>query len=58
MAVQRSVAVATSSFGEPAAAEQPGPDLDELYEAILGRLRRELLVERERLGNLTGERFF
>jgi hypothetical protein len=44
-----------------AAARGPGraqklgaAELDELYEGLIGRLRRELLLERERMGNLFG----
>jgi hypothetical protein len=43
------------------APQSPGPaqklgaaELDELYEGLIGRLRRELLLERERMGNLFG----
>ncbi|HSI80974.1 MAG TPA: hypothetical protein VK919_10015, partial [Solirubrobacterales bacterium] len=32
-----------------------GPDIDELYEQFAERLRRELLLERERIGDLLGD---
>jgi len=31
------------------------PQLDELYEHVVERLRRDLLVERERMGDLLGD---
>lgn len=40
----------------PAESQQPGgaPDMEELCEELIARLRRELLVERERMGTLFG----
>jgi hypothetical protein len=40
----------------PAESQQPGggPDMEELCEELIARLRRELLVERERTGTLFG----
>jgi hypothetical protein len=47
------------SFPQPAAAAAPdaapGIDLDELYEHVADRLRRELLLDRERVGDLVGD---
>ena len=31
------------------------PDMTEVYEHVVEQLRRELLVERERMGDLTGD---
>ncbi len=41
---------------EPAESQQPGgvADMEELCEELIARLRRELLVERERMGTLFG----
>ncbi|MGO9904258.1 MAG: hypothetical protein ACLP4R_03505 [Solirubrobacteraceae bacterium] len=46
----------TVSPSEPLAQTAPGPggDIDELFDALLERLRRELLLERERSGSLFG----
>ena len=39
----------------PSLRQRLGPaELEELYEGLIGRLRRELLLERERMGNLFG----
>jgi hypothetical protein len=38
----------------PAAAGAPPPSLDEIYEHVVEHLRRDLLVERERMGDLAG----
>ena len=39
----------------PAQASQAAPDLDEVYEHVVLRLRRELLADRERMGDLVGD---
>ncbi len=46
----------TPSPPEPVTQTAPGPaaDVDELFDALLERLRRELLLERERSGSLFG----
>ncbi|MGO9904022.1 MAG: hypothetical protein ACLP0J_31135 [Solirubrobacteraceae bacterium] len=56
-----SVAVAAPRLDPPGVRESArtapawGPgDLDELYEGLVERLRRDLLLERERMGNLYG----
>jgi hypothetical protein len=36
------------------AAPGGAPDIDEIYEGVVERLRRDLLVERERMGDLLG----
>ena len=46
---------ATAPPAVPAPAAQSGPDLDEIYEQVVERLRRDLLVERERMGDLLGD---
>jgi hypothetical protein len=38
------------------AAPADGPPLDAIYEHVVGRLRRDLLLERERMGALIGGR--
>jgi hypothetical protein len=43
---------AAGLLGAPAAAM---PNIDDLYEGILERLRRDLLAERERMGDLLGD---
>ena len=42
--------------GAPSGAAPGGaaPNVDELYEGIIERLRRDLIVERERMGDLLG----
>jgi hypothetical protein len=37
------------------AAGGAAPNMDDLYEGILERLRRDLLAERERMGDLLGD---
>jgi hypothetical protein len=37
------------------AAAGAAPNVDDLYEGILERLRRDLLAERERMGDLLGD---
>ena len=44
-------AVAAAGEGHAPAA----PDMTEVYEHVVEQLRRELLVERERMGDLTGD---
>jgi hypothetical protein len=39
---------------EPGAAQRSDAELDDLYEALLQRLRRDLIHDRERLGDLLG----
>ncbi|MGA8355051.1 MAG: hypothetical protein WB698_12885, partial [Solirubrobacteraceae bacterium] len=39
---------------ESGAAQRSDAELDELYEALLQRLRRDLIHDRERLGDLLG----
>jgi hypothetical protein len=43
--------------GSPAPPGRPRDDGDELYERIIERLRRDLLAERERVGDLLGTRW-
>lgn len=43
---------ATTEGGEPAGAD--AAQLDQLYEQLIERLRRDLLTERERMGDLLG----
>jgi hypothetical protein len=38
----------------PAPAGPPAPSLEDIYDHVVERLRRDLLVERERMGDLTG----
>jgi hypothetical protein len=45
------VAAAAGVVGGGAAA---APNLDDLYEGIVDRLKRDLLAERERMGDLLG----
>ncbi|MGE3140801.1 MAG: hypothetical protein AB7O53_15215, partial [Thermoleophilia bacterium] len=46
---------AATGGGLPGVPPLPGmPDLDNLYEGILERLKRDLLAERERMGDLLG----
>jgi hypothetical protein len=43
-------------FSRPAPAAAPSElDVDELYEQVSARLRHELLLDRERVGDLVGE---
>jgi hypothetical protein len=37
------------------AAPQGGSEIDDIYEQVVDRLRRDLLVERERMGDLLGD---
>jgi hypothetical protein len=46
-------ALASASPGAPPAAA--APDIDDLYEQVVERLRRDLLCERERMGDLLGD---
>jgi len=52
---------ATSAPAEPAATPQapaPGPgeqNIDEIYEKVVERLRRDLLIEREKMGDVLGD---
>jgi hypothetical protein len=39
----------------PAPAAPPGPDIDEIYEGVVERLKRDVLAERERMGDLLGD---
>jgi hypothetical protein len=41
--------------GAPAPAAHGGSDIEDIYEQVVQRLRRELLVERERMGDLLGD---
>jgi hypothetical protein len=51
----------SASAAAPAAAPTPPPQppsaqpIDEIYEQVVGRLRRDLLAERERMGDLLGD---
>jgi hypothetical protein len=36
------------------ASHEPPPNIDEIYEGVLDRLRRDLMSERERMGDLLG----
>jgi len=50
-----SPAPAPAPTGTPAApAGAPAPTIDEIYEQVVERLRHDLLVERERMGDLIG----
>jgi hypothetical protein len=55
-----------AAAGHPAAQEQAppaappprtgdGPDMQEIYEAVVDQLRRDILAERERMGDLLGD---
>ncbi|HWF73177.1 MAG TPA: hypothetical protein VG186_07525 [Solirubrobacteraceae bacterium] len=44
----------TPAAGSGLAQRLGAAELEELYEGLIGRLRRELLLERERMGNLFG----
>jgi hypothetical protein len=46
---------ATSSAGPGASHAAASPDVDEIYEQVVERLRRDLLFERERMGDLLGD---
>jgi hypothetical protein len=55
--VQRVAAAEATGVVAPAPPARPAPvvadaDFDAVYEALLERLRRELLIERERLGDM------
>jgi hypothetical protein len=43
------------SSSAPAPAAHGGSDIEDIYEQVIQRLRRELLVERERMGDLLGD---
>ena len=46
---------ALASAGSGALPAAPAPDIDDLYEQVVERLRRDLLCERERMGDLLGD---
>jgi hypothetical protein len=58
-------AEASEATAEVAAGPAPGPaagggqggsgNIDEIYEKVVDRLRRDLLVEREKMGDLLGD---
>ena len=51
-----SAASAGHTGGSADAGHSPAaPDMTEVYEHVVEQLRRELLVERERMGDLTGD---
>jgi hypothetical protein len=51
-------ATTTASTPSPPPAAPPGPGgggIDEIYDQVLERLRRDLLADRERMGDLLGD---
>jgi hypothetical protein len=46
---------APAPTGRPSPAPPSAPDMDDVYEQVVDRLRRDLLVERERMGDLLGD---
>ena len=52
---------APSQRGRTAAARTPGPgrrrrrDIEEIYDQVIERLRRDLLADRERMGDVLGD---
>jgi hypothetical protein len=56
-------ASAAAPAPQPAPAQQPaaggggggGGDIDEIYDQVMQRLRRDLLADRERMGDLLGD---
>jgi hypothetical protein len=61
-AVTAPAAVTAPSVSPPSAAAAPLPsraptEMDDVYDHVIRRLRRELLVEREAMGDLTGDLF-
>lgn len=54
--VSAGASAATSAPAPGGAGHAPAaPDMTEVYEHVVEQLRRELLVERERMGDLTGD---